>query len=228
MAKDPAFLFYPNDWLGGTMTLTRYQKGCYIDLLMAQFNSGPLSLEAIKTLLGADHAQWAVLRAKFKQDAEGRFFNERMEAEKLKRLIFSESRKNNRIGKTKNKKNKELVNNTSKTYVKHMENGNENRNENEDEKLKYKNNVLLKKSEYEKLCADFGNKATDAAIEYLHLYKLEKNYITKSDYLSIRRWVMGAVNKTKNNDNKQTLNYIIATDGTKIYEKDIDFSKLGK
>ena len=29
MAKDPTFLFYTGDWLGGTMVLTRHQKGCY-------------------------------------------------------------------------------------------------------------------------------------------------------------------------------------------------------
>lgn len=88
MAKDPAFLFYPNDWLGGTMTLTRHQKGCYIDLLVAQFNSGPLSLEKIKTLLGADYgSSWPTLQEKFTYE-EGRFFNERLETEKVKRRDY--------------------------------------------------------------------------------------------------------------------------------------------
>ena len=27
MAKDPAFLFYPGDWLGGTMGMTLEEKG---------------------------------------------------------------------------------------------------------------------------------------------------------------------------------------------------------
>jgi hypothetical protein len=95
MAKDPAFLFYPNDWLGGTMGLTRHQKGCYIDLLVAQFNRGPLSLETIKTVLGQDQATWTILSSKFKQDAEGCFYNERLATEVVKRRQFSQSRRDN-------------------------------------------------------------------------------------------------------------------------------------
>lgn len=93
MSKDPAFLFYPNDWLGGTMTLTRHQKGCYIDLLVAQFNSGPLSLDTIKTILGQDQAAWTVLSSKFKQTAERLWYNERLVAEKAKREEFSNKQK---------------------------------------------------------------------------------------------------------------------------------------
>jgi uncharacterized protein YdaU (DUF1376 family) len=40
MAKDPAFLFYPNDYIGGTMGMTFEEKGAYIELLMLQFNRG--------------------------------------------------------------------------------------------------------------------------------------------------------------------------------------------
>src|SRR5688572_6018561 len=95
MAKVPAFLFYPNDWLGGTLGLTRHQKGCYIDLLVAQFNRGPLSLETIKTVLGQDYSSWAVLSSKFKQDTEGCFYNERLATEIVKRKQFSQSRRDN-------------------------------------------------------------------------------------------------------------------------------------
>ncbi|MHA2039809.1 MAG: hypothetical protein ACW98X_25615, partial [Promethearchaeota archaeon] len=45
MAKDPAFLFYPGDWLGGTMLFSRAHKGAYMDLLMAQFNNGHMELQ---------------------------------------------------------------------------------------------------------------------------------------------------------------------------------------
>ncbi len=95
MAKDPAFLFYPNDWLGGTMALSRHHKGCYIDLLVAQFNNGPLSLDTIKAVLGQDQAVWTVLSKKFKQTAEGLWFNERLELEKQKRGQFIDKQKIN-------------------------------------------------------------------------------------------------------------------------------------
>jgi len=229
MAKDPAFLFYPNDWLGGTMLLTRYQKGCYFDLLMAQFNSGPLSLETIKVLLGPDFQAWEVLRAKFKQNEQGLFFNERMESEKLKRTAFAASRSKNKLGKTKKSKNHMKI--ISKSLDNHMEdrNRNENRIRDGNEKTKYGETVLLKQSEYTKLCADYGQQATQAAIEYLDMYKQEKNYTTKSDYNTLKRWVMGAITKNnKTHEKPKRIDYLIATDGSKIYQKDIDFSKLGK
>ena len=43
MAKDPAFLFYPNDWLGGTIGMSFEEKGAYMELLIAQFNLGHMT-----------------------------------------------------------------------------------------------------------------------------------------------------------------------------------------
>lgn len=122
VAKDPAFLFYPGDWLGGTMVLTRHEKGCYIDLLMAQFNYGPLSLDQIKTVLGQDQAKWTVLQVKFKVDNSGRFFNEKLATEIEKRKAYTESRRNNLNGKSLH-----MEGHIKDDMVNHMEN--ENRNE---------------------------------------------------------------------------------------------------
>lgn len=126
MAKDPAFLFYPGDWLGGTMLLNRHQKGCYIDLLMAQFNSGPLSLDQIKAVLGQDQALWTVLQTKFKTDNCGRFFNEKMATEIEKRKKFVASRSN---GKSGRKKSHDL------SYDNHTGNHTEDENRNENKSV---------------------------------------------------------------------------------------------
>lgn len=97
--KDPALLFYFQDWQGGTMTMSRFLKGCYMDLLCAQFNSGPLSIDEIKTVLGNDFAAWqGSLSKKFQQNADGRFFNERLETEKNKRKSYTKSRRDNLMG----------------------------------------------------------------------------------------------------------------------------------
>ena len=99
MAKDPATLWYWGDWAGGTATFTRHMKGCYMDLLNAQFNNGHLSLEEIKTVLGSDFGStWPTLQKKFVTDPQGNFFNERAELEKQKRIAFTESRKSNLKG----------------------------------------------------------------------------------------------------------------------------------
>jgi hypothetical protein len=67
-----------------------------MDLLHAQFNSGHLSLEEIKTVLGSDFgAAWPALQKKFKVDDTGKFFNERCEEEQIKRANFTASRRKN-------------------------------------------------------------------------------------------------------------------------------------
>lgn len=101
MAKDPAFLFYPGDWQGGTSTFSRFLKGCYMDVLIAQFNSGHLSLDEIKTVLGSDFGTaWPALQKKFITDAAGLLFNEKLDNEITKRKLYSKSRSDNRKNKT--------------------------------------------------------------------------------------------------------------------------------
>jgi hypothetical protein len=96
MAKDPAMLWYWGDWNSGTVLMTRFLKGCYMDLLHAQFNSGRLSLEEIRMVLGSDFGQaWPTLQKKFAVDKAGKYFNERLELEKNKRMAFTASRKKN-------------------------------------------------------------------------------------------------------------------------------------
>lgn len=92
--KDPAFLFYPADWTGGTSTLSRFLKGCYMDILVAQFNCGRLSLEEIKTVLGSDFgSSWPTLQKKFTKDQDGLFFNEKLQSEVQKRKDYSKKQK---------------------------------------------------------------------------------------------------------------------------------------
>jgi hypothetical protein len=88
--KDPATLWYWNDWIGGTMTMTRQEKGAYMDLLTAQFNSGHLTDTQIKKLLGQDQGLWVtVLREKFLVDGDGKYYNKRLDDEIKKRRAFS-------------------------------------------------------------------------------------------------------------------------------------------
>jgi len=123
MAKDPAFLFYPNDWLGGTMGMTFEEKGAYMELLMLQFNRGHMTKDMIGRTVGQ---LWVNIKDKFKEDSDGCFYNERLEVEKEKRKAFSESRRNNRKGVNQYTKNKQPK---SGHMTSHMENVNENEDE---------------------------------------------------------------------------------------------------
>lgn len=122
MAKDPAFLFYPGDWQGGTSTFSRHIKGCYLDVLIAQFNSGPLSLEEIKVVLGTDFAVWGTLAKKFKITENGLFFNEKLEKEKNRRKEYSQSRRDNINSRYKEKEDNSTCVDTSVDHMYlHME-----------------------------------------------------------------------------------------------------------
>lgn len=94
--KDPAFLFYPGDWLGGTMGMTFEQKGAYLELLMLQFNRGRMTKDMIGHTVGQ---LWDSIKDKFIKDSNGLFYNERLEEEKIKRQNYTASRKNNIKGK---------------------------------------------------------------------------------------------------------------------------------
>ena len=69
-----------------------------MDLLHAQFNSGHLSIEEIKTVLGNDFANWGVLSKKFKTDETGKFFNEKLQEVMTTRKEYTKSRKQNLEG----------------------------------------------------------------------------------------------------------------------------------
>lgn len=98
MAKDPAFLFYPGDWLGGTLGMSAQQKGCYIDLLILQFNHGHFTEQRALSVLRECPGEWDEIKHKF-IFANGKYYNERLEVEKNKRIAFSESRRSARLKK---------------------------------------------------------------------------------------------------------------------------------
>jgi len=77
MAKDPAFLFYPQDFITGTMFMTSEQVGIYIRLLCAQHqHGGSIGKIAFESMTAGQE----IIRSKFKEDADG-FYNERLLSE---------------------------------------------------------------------------------------------------------------------------------------------------
>lgn len=100
--KDPAFLFYPGDWLGGTLGMSFEEKGAYLEVLVLQWNCHRITSEAAKRLVGED--LWLRIAHKFQVDAKG-FFNQRLETEKIKRRKHSEKQTDN-ANKRWAKKNK--------------------------------------------------------------------------------------------------------------------------
>lgn len=130
MSKDPAFLFYPGDWDGGTKLFTRHVKGCYMDLLMCQFHNGHMTSHDLVFILGQPDYDlyWeSKLKVKFIQDSDGKFYNKKLEDEQIKRRIWCESRKNNKDGKN------QYSGHTTKHIRGHKTSHMENESVNEDE-----------------------------------------------------------------------------------------------
>lgn len=125
MAKDPAFLFYSNDFLTGTYLLSFDDRGKYITLLCLMHQQGRLSEQSIISSLGSISEN---LKAKFKIDENGFWYNERLEEEIDKRKRHSAKQKIN----IQNRWNTKTIPNEYQTDTKliPLENENENVNEN--------------------------------------------------------------------------------------------------
>lgn len=124
MAKDPAFLFYSNDFDSATKFFTNEQVGKYIRLMIAQHQHGHLSREKMNFIcISYDKDVFD----KFIADEQGLFFNERLEIEITKRKKYALSRGNNR------RNNKNISNSYDDDMGHHMENENENENKDDNE-----------------------------------------------------------------------------------------------
>jgi hypothetical protein len=114
--KDPAVLFYFQDFLVGTDFMSADEVGKYIRILCHQADKGSLTLSQLKRICEGTVPE-AVME-KLKIDDEGKYYQERMRTEREKRINYSESRRKNRAVKDDN---------ICETYDKHMENINENK-----------------------------------------------------------------------------------------------------
>lgn len=91
MAKDPAFLFYPSDFLTGTMFMSNEQVGIYIRLLCSQHqHGGIIDKDSFNALVGNNY----LIKNKFIETEIG-FYNERLTIEMEKR-----NKKSNNMSET--------------------------------------------------------------------------------------------------------------------------------
>jgi len=189
MAKDPAFLFYPNDYIGGTMGMTFEEKGAYIELLMMQFNRGHMTSHMIGQTVGQI---WDKIKDKFIQDENGLYYNKRLEVEQIKRRNFTESRRNNITGK--NQYTTKKTGHTTKHMTNHMENENENVIINTFNKFWEKYPKKVNKKNAEKSWLKINTAEYDKIFQSLEKYIVCKQWQDKqfipmsSTWLNQERW----------------------------------------
>lgn len=154
--KDPAYLFYPADFIIGCSDLTMEERGQYITLLCMQHQKGHLSRKTIGLSLGFDWDMASVdLRKKFTEDENGLFYNERLEEEITKRSEFIDKQRNNgrKGGRPKNPNKTQ-----TQTQIKPKNNPTENENVNENINKKIVGGVGEEPDIFENVWAMYGRK----------------------------------------------------------------------
>jgi len=125
MAKDPAFLFYPGDYLRDTQTLSGNSQVAYDRIMCEHMRNICISQKQLKFFtkrLNEDEVDELMFVL---TETNGGYHIEWVADSITKRKAYSDSRRKNREGKG----NKDMIN-TSSTYEPHMENENVNENEN--------------------------------------------------------------------------------------------------
>lgn len=201
--KDPAFLFYPADFLIGTMDMTDEEVGIYIRLLCRQHQKGNIRPDLkINGQLMEDLP--GEILSKFCRDNQGNYYNKRLKTEIEKREKFTQSRKANgsKGGRPKNhmdnlkESNREAI---GKPTDNHTENENVNENVNESKMYGEFENVRLSGEELEKLKLRFPYD-WQQRIENLSQYMKSKGRRYKNHYATMLAW---ARKETKENDEKE-------------------------
>lgn len=215
MAKDPAILFYPNDWLGGTIGMSYEEKGAYMELLMMQFTRGHMSEHMIGQTIGQ---LWLNIKDKFTKDDDGKWYNERLDIEKEKRKNYVESRKNNKKGNNQHtKKDEKQSGHMTNHMTSHMGNGNI-----------YSNNIEIKynisfgefwnlydkkvgdKMKAEKMWYKLKDKEREVIIDYIPKYKIsqpdKKFRLHPTSFLNQRGWESELIG-IEQNEEKRNYSY---------------------
>jgi len=203
MSKDPAFLFYHQDFFTGVSDMTNEEIGAYIKCMCVQASKGGIT-EKHMLIICNSYEVHNVVKNKFTFNSEIQLFeNTRLKNELEKRKKYSESRSNNR---KKVKTTASTDDNICKTYEKHME------NEDEIENIDSNNNnflfkdTLLKNEKWKKdISSSF--KITTAEVDlklelfFNHLSTELKVHPSMNEFAKhFKNWI--PVNKEKNGNNK--------------------------
>ena len=94
--KAPAFQFYADDFLAGTITMTNEERGAYIALLCIQWSKESLTENDFQRVCAGmpPHSQ-RICQSKFQIDADGNYRNQRLETEREKQVQYRKKQTDN-------------------------------------------------------------------------------------------------------------------------------------
>ena len=96
MAKDPAFLFYYQDFLVGTEFMSHKEVGQYIRIICHLADKKSLSIEDMLSICKASAIPKRIME-KLSKDSDGKYYQKRLRFEVEKRKNFTESRRKNAL-----------------------------------------------------------------------------------------------------------------------------------
>lgn len=183
MAKDPAFLFYSQDFFLGTSTMSFEDRGKFITILCLMHQQGRMSEESICFIVGSISVN---LKKKFIVDENGMWYNERLEIETQKRNKFTESRRENGLqGGRGNKKNNKIKAN-AKLMQKHKDNLMEDENE---DTVVSKELINSEKKVFKKVAA--LPESLDICKSYFKELGFENEAFRFFDFYESKGWLVG-------------------------------------
>lgn len=93
MSKAPAFQFYADDFLAGTMDMTALEVGVFMRLLCHQWNRGglPKDMDRLQKMAGSKVS--TMVLEKFSEGADGMLRNSRLEKERDKQNEYREKQR---------------------------------------------------------------------------------------------------------------------------------------
>lgn len=204
MARDPAFLFYPGDYLRDTQCLSPNSQAAYDRIMCEHMRNICISQQQLNffTKRLSEGEKEELMMVLTKNDSG--FQIDWVVDSITKRKAYSESRSNNRAGKSKKD-----MNNTSLTYDKHMEIENEieNKVDKEDSRngiVIYDKESLISELQNTKWIKDLALRfklddltAKNKLNEFADDLKLKSGY--KRNLAEIKTHFFNVLNKTKNN-----------------------------
>lgn len=203
MAKDPAFLFYPSDFLTGTMFMNNEQLGIYIRLLCSQHqHGGIIDKISFNSMVG----QHEIVKAKFIECELG-FYNERLAEEMQKRQKKSSNIREavKQVWKLRKESNKNTMESQSKVNgIASNNDGIAMRPENEDVNEirnidKYKSNFENDYVTDEKVCRENGfdeKQLAKAKFEFWNTKELDDEMLGKT-YQDVQKHFLNWCRKNK-------------------------------
>lgn len=199
MAKDPAFLFYSQDFYTGVAILNWEERGKFISILCLMHQQGRMKEETIRFLVGSVSDN---LKSKFAIDDNGFWYNKRLEEESEKRAKFTESRRNNGLNGGRPPKTKSNAKPKNNHKVKHMDNHMEDDNVNENE-IEIKEEIKDREEKFKETIRPFiGTYSKEMCIKFFTYWSEPNKTNTKMRFELEKTWEISRRLLTWSNNNK--------------------------